>query len=74
MVKETVVNPENQVCYVTHAQAKQEDVDLVVSKIKEMVNFKEIKVQILGPIIGASTGPGTFGVYYFGKKVEVQGE
>lgn len=74
MVRDTVVDPEKQVCYVQHADAKQEDVDLVVSKIKEMVNFKEVVVQYLGPIIGCSTGPGTFGVYYFGKEVTVAGE
>lgn len=74
LVKETVVKPEEQTCYVLHADAKQEDVDLMVSKIKEMVNFKEIVVMTLGPIIGASTGPGTFGVYYFGKEVTVTGE
>lgn len=73
-VKETVTNPETQTCWVLHADAKQEDVDLVVSKIKELVPFKEIKVMYLGPIIGASTGPGTFGIFYYGKEVTVSGE
>ena len=74
MIRDTVENAEDQVCYVEHADAKQEDVDLVVAKIKEMCNFKEIVVQYLGPIIGCSTGPGTFGIYYFGKEVTVVGE
>lgn len=74
MIRDTVVDADKQVCYVEHADAKQEDVDLVVSKIKEMCNFKEIVVQYLGPIIGCSTGPGTFGIYYFGKEVTVAGE
>lgn len=74
LVKETVVEPEKQTCWVLHADAKQEDVDLMVAKIKELVPFKEIKVMYLGPIIGASTGPGTFGIYYYGKEVTVSGE
>ena len=74
MVRDSVVNPEKGVCYVCHADAKQEDVDLMVSKLKELVPFKEIKVMYLGPIIGASTGPGTFGIYYYGKEVTVTGE
>lgn len=74
MIRDTVVDADKQVCYVEHADAKQEDVDLVVAKIKEMCNFKEIVVQYLGPIIGCSTGPGTFGIYYFGKEVTVAGE
>ena len=75
MVKETVEKPELQTCYILHADAKQEDIDLLVSKIKEAVpNFKEYKVLPFGPIIGASTGPGTFGVYYYGKEVLVEAE
>ena len=71
MVKETVVDPEKQTCYVCHADAKEEDIEMMVNKINELVPFKEIKVQYLGPIIGASTGPGTFGIYYYGKEVTV---
>lgn len=73
-VRDNVVDAEKQTIYITHADARQEDVDLVVSKVKEMCNFKEIVVQYLGPIIGCSTGPGTFGVYFFGKEVTVAGE
>ena len=61
IVKERVIKPETQVCYVSHADAKQEDVDLIVSKLKE-IGFKEIVVGDLGPIISASCGPATFGV------------
>lgn len=74
LIKELAVDPKNRTCWVLHADAKQEDVDLMVNKIKELVPFKEIKVMYLGPIIGASTGPGTFGVYFYGKEVTVTGE
>ncbi len=74
IIRDTVVNPEKQTCFVLHADAKAEDVDLMVNKIKELVPFKDIKVMYLGPIIGASTGPGTFGIYYYGKEVTVSGE
>lgn len=74
IIKDTVVKPEEQTCYVLNADAKQEDVEMMVNKIKELVPFKEIKVMTLGPIIGATTGPGTFGLYYFGKEVMVEGE
>lgn len=74
MIKETVIKPEEQTCYLLDADAKQEDVDMMYNKIKEMVPFKEIKKMTLGPIIGASTGPGTFGIYYYGKEVMVEGE
>ena len=74
MIHEAVVNPESQICYVLHADAKQEDVDLMVSKIKKSVPFKEIKVMTLGPIIGATAGPGTLAIYFYGKEVMISGE
>ena len=73
IVKERVIKPENQICYVSHADAKPEDVELVVSKIKE-IGFKDVVVGDLGPIISASCGPATFGVYYFGKEETRVGE
>lgn len=73
IVKERVIKPGTQICYVSHADAKQEDVDLVVSKIKE-IGFKEVVVGNLGPIISASCGPATFGIYYFGKPETRVGE
>ena len=73
VVKERVIKPETQICYVSHADAKPEDVELVVSKIKE-IGFKDVVVGDLGPIISASCGPATFGVYYFGKEETRVGE
>lgn len=73
IVKERVIDPEKQVCYITHADAKQEDIDLVVGKMKEL-GFKDVIVQYFGPIITASCGPATFGIYYFGKEETRVGE
>ena len=73
IVKERAVEPEKGVCYISHADAKPEDVELVVSKIKE-IGFKEVIVCDLGPIISASCGPATFGLYYYGKEETRIGE
>ena len=73
VVKERVIKPETQVCYVSHADARPEDVELVVSKIKEL-GFKDVVVGNLGPIISASCGPATFGVYYLGQEETRIGE
>ena len=32
----------------------------------------EIHTGYVGPIVGASAGPGTIAVYFYGKKVEIQ--
>ena len=73
IVKERVIKPEDQICYVSHADAKPEDVELVVSKIKE-IGFKDVVVGNLGPIISASCGPATFGIYYYGQEETRIGE
>ena len=73
IVKERVIKPEEQICYVSHADAKLEDVELVVSKIKE-IGFKDVVVGDLGPIISASCGPATFGIYYYGQEETRIGE
>ena len=48
-----------------------EDGKLLLEKIKEAIPDKDVEVTFgnLGPIIGATTGPGTLAVYFFGKEV-----
>ena len=74
MAKELAINPESSTCWISEAECKPEDIDLLVSNLKTAVKFKEVNVVPMGPIIGGTTGKGTIGVYFFGKKVEVVGE
>ena len=73
ITKERVIAPEKQKCYVCEADAKAEDLELLVSQLKE-IGFQEVVVQKLGPIISASCGPATIGVYYKGKEETRIGE
>ena len=73
IVKERVIAPEKQICYVCEADAKPEDLELLVSQLKE-IGFKDVVTQKLGPIISASCGPATIGVYYKGKEETRIGE
>ena len=74
MAKELAIEPTKSVCWISEAECKPEDIELLVSNLKSVVKFKEINVVPMGPIIGGTTGKGTIGVYFFGKKVEVVGE
>ena len=74
MTKELAVDPENSVCWISDAECKSEDLELLISNLKSEVKFKEINVVPMGPIIGGTTGKGTVGVFFFGKKVLVVGE
>ena len=46
----------------------EEDANYVVNLIKEKIQPKDVYVNILGPIIGASVGPGTVAIYVEGTK------
>lgn len=74
MAQAEVVKPEEQICYITDAECKPEDIELLVGNIKEKIAFKEIKVVPMGPIIGASTGKGTIAMYFTGEPVTIVGE
>ena len=67
MIKEDIVDPENQVIYLMSADCEQSSIDMFSKAIRAVVNVKDIIVQPLGPIIGASSGPGTIIVNYKGK-------
>lgn len=66
LCKERVIGPKKQDCYITSAEAKQEDIDLLIAQLKP-VGFRNIIVQNFGPCITASCGPATIGVYYKGQ-------
>ena len=53
---------------VSHADAKEE-AELVKSWIEEKLPEAVVKTAYIGPIVGASVGPGTISIYFFGKEV-----
>ena len=70
LMKEAVINPEEQTCYLMHADCEEEANELA-ELVKAEIPFKEIKIGIIGPIIGASVGPETIGLWAFGKEVTI---
>lgn len=69
LLKETIVDPENQTVYFTHSDCSQEEVDTMVSLIKQEIPCKDVEVGYIGPIVGTSIGPDALGVWAFGKEV-----
>ena len=67
MIKEDIVDPENQEIYLMNADCNKEDIEYFKNAILSQVKVKDIIVQTLGPVIGASSGPGTIIVNYKGK-------
>ncbi len=74
LLKENITDPQNQTVYISHADCKKEEVEALVKLVKDEINPKDVSVGYIGPIVGASTGPDTIGVWAFGKTVTYSAE
>jgi DegV family protein with EDD domain len=73
-VKENITNPCEKIVFVEHADCIKE-AEYVKNQIEKLVNPKEVRISVLGPIIGATVGPGTITINFNGNKVTmVSGE
>ncbi|MCR5620762.1 MAG: DegV family protein [Treponema sp.] len=73
MLKESIIDAENQTVYLCHADCEQEEVDTLVQLVKSEINCKDVHVSYIGPIIGASIGPDAIGIWAYGKEVTFEG-
>lgn len=69
MLKESIVEPEKQVIYFTHADCSKDEVDTLVSLIKREIPCRDVEVGYIGPIIGASIGPDAVAIWGFGQEI-----
>lgn len=72
LLAQAVEQPQEQTIFIAHADCRGE-----AEELREMVRAeipcKEIYMGYIGPIIGASVGPDTLGVFGFGKEVTFEG-
>ncbi|MBR2445167.1 MAG: DegV family protein [Clostridia bacterium] len=69
MLKSTIIAPENQTIYLTHADCAKEEIDGLIELIKKEIPCLDVEVGYIGPIIGASIGPDAVGIWGFGQEV-----
>ena len=68
MIRDDIVDAENQEIFLLSGDCIEEDVNYFKQAILNQVKVKEITVVPLGPVVGASSGPGTIIVNYKGKQ------
>lgn len=73
IIKNRIIEPETQTIYVSHADAA-ENAKTLAQHIKEATGCKEVFIDLIGPIVGASVGPGTLIAYYIGEEETQIGE
>ncbi|MEE1053725.1 MAG: DegV family protein [Acutalibacteraceae bacterium] len=69
LLKENIVNPEEQTIYIGHADCPLAEVEQVEKLVRQEIPCKDVNIGYIGPIIGASVGPDAIGVWAFGKEV-----
>ncbi len=58
--------------FLTHADC-EEDILLLKEEILKIAPFKKVTMNNIGPIVGASVGPGTVIAFCYGKEVTIEG-
>ena len=72
-IAEAVINPEEQTLHISHADSIDE-ANVLRDEILKLVQFKDVYTNYIGPIVGASVGPGTLIAYCVGKEVTIEGK
>lgn len=77
MLEKSLIDPDypasEQTIFVVHADCMK-DAEYLAQQVKEKINPKEIYINAIGPIIGASAGPDTVALYGFGDQYAAVGE
>ncbi len=76
MAKDTVSATEdskNTVLVIAHADALTE-AEKLRDEVLALAEYKDVYISYIGPIVGASVGPGTIITYVYGKQVIIEGK
>lgn len=67
MMSESIVDASNSTIYIVHADCI-DAAELLKEEMIKLMNPKEVVIDFMGPVIGASVGPGTLITFCKGKK------
>ena len=67
-MRQTVIDPENQIMFVAHSNREQA-ANVLAKRIEEEFHPKEIIINHVSMSCGASIGPGLCAAFYFGKEI-----
>lgn len=73
VVKERIIEAEDQIIYISHADSP-DNAKKLSEMLKAEVGCRDVFIDSIGPIVGASVGPGTLIVYYVGQEETTVGE
>lgn len=74
MLRENIINANEQTIYIAHGDCQPDEIEELKQLVRSEIDCKDISVGYIGPIVGASTGPDTIGVWAFGRPVTYAAE
>ena len=66
LLKENTLDPEKQTIYIAHADCDKEEIEMLKDMILRQIGCKAVYAGYMGPIIGASIGPGAAAIFSLG--------
>ena len=67
-LEDTILDRESPTIFISHGDAKEEEVEQLIALVKERVRNPQITVGYIGPIIGSHSGPGTMAIFFLAKE------
>lgn len=64
-MEKTITDAEEQVIFIGHGDSK-EDAEYLAELIKERFPVKDVIINVIGPVVGTHSGPGTIALFFYG--------
>lgn len=64
---ETAIDPAGQTVFISHGDCL-EDAEYVAGLVKERMGVQDVRINYVGPVIGAHSGPGTLALFHLGSR------
>ena len=62
-MEKTAIRPQEQTVFISHGDC-EEDAQFLAKLVQERLHPKQIVIQVIGPVIGAHSGPGTLALFF----------
>lgn len=62
-MEKTAIRPQEQTVFISHGDCV-EDAQFLAKLVEERLHPKQIVIQVIGPVIGAHSGPGTLALFF----------
>ena len=66
-MEETAIDPAGQTVFISHGDC-MEDAEYVAGLVKERMGVQDVRINYVGPVIGAHCGPGTLALFHLGSR------